>query len=300
LGERTLPFSRKLLPGQFSELHVYDVQSGVDEVIYRDPMLLLEAPNWHRDNYLLLNGDGLLWKFDLQNSELHEVALQSIGELNNDHVLSSDHQEIFLSANDPWRIYRAPVAGGQADTVTTSKNTGMHFLHGVSFDGKQLAYVRIDDSAEDVFSSGRVQVFEIETGRDWPLVSGDGPEDGPEFSVDDVWVYFNTEHFSERPGLAQIAKVKRDGSGFELLTFDDRVNWFPHQSLCGNYWVYLSYPPGTIGHPADLDVQLRLVKGEDWNNPVVIAQLFGGQGTINVNSWSPHEAKFAYVSYPKI
>jgi Tol biopolymer transport system component len=28
-----------------------------------------------------------------------------------------------------------------------------------------------------------------------------------------------------------------------------------------------------------------------------IVKLFGGQGTINVNSWSPDSKKFAYVSY---
>jgi hypothetical protein len=31
--------------------------------------------------------------------------------------------------------------------------------------------------------------------------------------------------------------------------------------------------------------------------PRVLAKLFGGQGTINVNSWSPDSRRFAFVSY---
>ena len=31
--------------------------------------------------------------------------------------------------------------------------------------------------------------------------------------------------------------------------------------------------------------------------PRVLAELFGGQGTINVNSWAPDSTKFAFVSY---
>jgi hypothetical protein len=29
----------------------------------------------------------------------------------------------------------------------------------------------------------------------------------------------------------------------------------------------------------------------------VISSLFGGQGTINVNSWAPDSKRFAFVSY---
>jgi hypothetical protein len=62
--------------------------------------------------------------------------------------------------------------------------------------------------------------------------------------------------------------------------------------------VYLSFPPGTAGHPADLPVELRLVRDSRWAEPEVVVRLDGGQGTINVNSWSPDGKKFAYVDYP--
>jgi Tol biopolymer transport system component len=31
--------------------------------------------------------------------------------------------------------------------------------------------------------------------------------------------------------------------------------------------------------------------------PRIVARLFGGQGTINVPSWSPDSQRFAFVSY---
>ncbi|MEY5057991.1 MAG: hypothetical protein RI987_795, partial [Actinomycetota bacterium] len=229
---------------------------------------------------------------------IEPIEITGVPNLNNDHVLSPDHQNIYVSANDDWHIYKAPSRGGQAVKITTDVADQLHFLHGVSFDETELAYVQLRLDAEDVFNSGRIHVLNLTTGEDRVLVNGDGPEDGSEYSIDDQWIYFSTENFSSEPGHAQIGRARRDGSEFEQLTFDDRVNWFPHQSLDGQFWVYLSYPTGTIGHPADLPVELKLVRNGDWQNAETLVQLFGGQGTINVNSWSPNGNKFAYVAYP--
>jgi Tol biopolymer transport system component len=122
-------------------------------------------------------------------------------------------------------------------------------------------------------------------------------EDGPEYSPEGRWIYFNTEQFSDRPGHAQIARMRPDGSALEQLTFDDNVNWFPHVSPDGTSAVYLRYPPGTQGHPADLDVSIQLVQ-DDWRAPTLVAELVGGQGTINVNSWAPNADRFAFIDYP--
>jgi TolB protein len=35
-----------------------------------------------------------------------------------------------------------------------------------------------------------------------------------------------------------------------------------------------------------------------WSSPIRTYPLFGGQGTINVNSWSPDSGRFAFVTYP--
>ena len=138
----------------------------------------------------------------------------------------------------------------------------------------------------------------VDGARDAALTVGGGPDDGPEYSPDGEWIYFNTERFSAVAGHAQIARIRPDGSGLEQLTFDERVNWFPHLSPIGDVAVYLSYPPGALGHPADHVVELRLVRGGRWAEASVIARLSGGQGTINVNSWSPDGRRFAFVDYP--
>jgi TolB protein len=62
--------------------------------------------------------------------------------------------------------------------------------------------------------------------------------------------------------------------------------------------VYLEFPTGTTGHPANLPVSLVVVPVDDWTSPLARIGLPGGQGTINVNSWAPDSRRFAYVSYP--
>ncbi len=294
-----MSFVRKLKPNQISRVHVYDAVSGENRILFETDERLLEAPNWHKDGYLIFNGDGVLWKLGIDYPDnIERISIQGIPELNNDHVLSPDHRTIYMSAYDDWQIYKAPVIGGKAERVSPAAEQTLYFLHGVSPDESELAYVNIRLDAEPAFGSGRIHILDLITGTDRTLINGNGPEDGSEYSADGQWVYFNTEHFSSKPGHAQIARARRDGSGLEQLTFDERVNWFPHQSLDGKYWVYLSYPEGTEGHPADLPVELRIVLGEDWLNPKQVNIFQGGQGTINVNSWNPASPQFAYVSYP--
>jgi TolB protein len=110
-------------------------------------------------------------------------------------------------------------------------------------------------------------------------------------------VYFNSEFTSTIEGHAQLFRHDLRNGSVEQLTADERVNWFPHPSPDGRRLVYLSYPPGTVGHPTDLTVELRtidLVTGA--RNTLVT--LPGGQGTINVSSWAPDSRRLAYVSYP--
>ena len=84
------------------------------------------------------------------------------------------------------------------------------------------------------------------------------------------------------------------------MTFDTDMNsWFPHISPDGKKVVYLAYhdsdsEPGA--HLANLNVQLRMIPA-DGGAPEVLLELFGGQGTINVNSWSPDSRQFAFVRY---
>jgi TolB protein len=83
----------------------------------------------------------------------------------------------------------------------------------------------------------------------------------------------------------------------KLLT-SDTVDWFPHLSPDGRLASYIRFPSGTQGHPADLPVDVVLVSTDNWAAPLQTLALFGGQGTLNVNSWAPDSARLAYVAYP--
>jgi dipeptidyl aminopeptidase/acylaminoacyl peptidase len=272
-------------------IQVYDVATGTTTPVHISSTVHFEAPNWTADGQLVLNGDGLLWSLPADGSQApRRIPLDGVPELNNDHVPAPDGETIYLSAND-WHIYRASLRGGAVHRVTSADR--MHFLHGVSPDGATLAYVGIDRAD---WTTASLWTIGVDGERDTRLTAAGGTDDGPEYSPDGEWIYFNTERFS---GKADIARIRPDGTEAQQLTFDDRVNWFPHFAPDGSRAVYLSYPPGTTGHPADRSVELRLVEADAWPSPRTIVRLSGGQGTINVNSWSPDAARFAYVDYPE-
>jgi Tol biopolymer transport system component len=108
---------------------------------------------------------------------------------------------------------------------------------------------------------------------------------------------FNTELFD---GHAQIARIRPDGSGLEQWTFDEFVNWFPHISPDGRWATYISFPPGTAGHPPNVWIDVKIVALDAWSSATTVAHLLGGQGTLNTNSWAPDSSTFAYVSYPSV
>lgn len=258
--------------------------------------MLLEAPNWTLDGQaLILNGDGALWQLDLSGGAIEKIAITGIPDLNNDHVLAPDGAGIFLSAND-GHIYKAELRGSGAERLTAEDGT-FHFLHGVSPDGLELAYVGIDGG--DFSKPGRLMTMPANGGSPSAVVdTGPGHCDGPEYSPDGKWLYFNTETFTSQAGHAQIARVRVDGTGLERLLDSGTVDWFPHLSPDGRFASYIRFPSGTVGHPADLPVDVVVVSTSDWATPLHTWPLFGGQGTLNVNSWSPGSNRFAFVAYP--
>jgi Tol biopolymer transport system component len=257
----------------------------------------IEAPNWMPDGRrLLFNGAGALFLIDLAGGLPVRIETRGLDDLNNDHVVSPDGATVYASSND-GHIYAIPTAGGQPRRVTNLRSEPFrHFVHGVSPDGRWLAYVGLEHMEGD----RRANIFVISTtgSDDVRLTDWAAPSDGPEYSPDGEWIYFNSERGSRINGHAQIFRMNsRDGSEIEQLTFDDRVNWFPHVSPDDRHIVFLSYPPGTEGHPASRHVQLRLMS-PGGGSQRTLTELFGGQGTINVNSWAPDSARLAYVAYP--
>lgn len=287
---------RELAPSQRSVILIGGPEIDQPEVVFETDALLLEAPNWSVDGKrLLLNGNGLLWSLEVERPEvgITEIAFTGLPPINNDHVLDPNGQHVFLSAND-GHIYRGSLEGGAVSQVTPDDG-GWHFLHGVSPDGQRLAYVGMTDFTQP----GRLMVLDLNAGGPVHLASGDGHLDGPEWSPDGDWLLFNTEHFTEAAGHAQLARVRDGGGAPERLATSDRVDWFPHLSPDGRWGSYISFPSGTLGHPADLDVVVHVVAAVDWELSRQSYPLFGGQGTMNVNSWSPDNARFAFVAYPQ-
>jgi Tol biopolymer transport system component len=276
---------------------VFDVAARTNTVVAEFDHLLFEAPNWGADgDTLYLNGQGGLWAFSLDTPlEPRRIEYDGLPALSNDHVLDPSGTAIYMSVMD-GHIHHGALGGGSTRRVTDEQGV-RHFLHGVSPDGSTLAFVRIDEAG----GPGRLALIGSGGGRVTVVDTGEGHVDGPEWSPDGEWIYFNTERWASRPGHAQLARMPSatlSADKIERLASTDTVDWFPHLAPDGHLAVYLQYPTGTVGHPENHDVELVVVDTADWSTSLARVPLFGGQGTINVNSWSPDSARFAFVSYP--
>jgi Tol biopolymer transport system component len=135
---------------------------------------------------------------------------------------------------------------------------------------------------------------DVETGKEEDLTKNTtGHLDGCEYSPDGKYIYYN----GNESGTMQIWRMKPDGSEKEQLTSDEYNNWYPHISPDGKWISIISFPTDIDpdSHPSFKKVMLRIMPAAG-GAPRVIAHLYGGQGTLNVNSWSPDSKKLAFVS----
>jgi Tol biopolymer transport system component len=250
----------------------------------------LQAPNWTPDDEALIyNSNGLLYRFDRATQTADVIDTGFADANNNDHVLSFDGTQMGISHHAAEHdgasiIYTVPTEGGTPTQVTP---LGPSYLHGWSPDGQWLTYTGERDGAYDIYK------IPVSGGEEVRLTQADGLDDGSEYSPDGTYIYFN----SVRSGRMEIWRMRPDGSGKEQLTDDRFNNWFPHVSPDGTRLVFLSYrpdvPPGD--HPFYKQVYLRMMP-IDGGAPRVVAYVYGGQGTINVPSWSPDGRHIAFVS----
>ncbi len=272
-----------------SEICLYDLERGVAEPVLRSDQLV-EAPNWTRDGAaLIVNSAGRLFRVPLATPALHEIDTDFANGCNNDHGISPDGSRLVISdrsATGESCLYTLPIDGGTPRRVTDQAPS---YWHGWSPDGAMLAYVGRR-------GRGPYEVFSIPTegGDETRLAEGFEHCDGPDYSADGNRIWFN----GQRDGRMQLWRMCTDGTGLEQMTNDTRCNWFPHPSPDGRHVVYLSYAPGTDGHPRDREVELRLIPAAGSASRLLLA-LFGGQGTINVPSWSPDSRHFAFVRYAR-
>jgi Tol biopolymer transport system component len=250
----------------------------------------LQAPNWTRDGKALIyNHNGRLYRFDLARNSPVAIDTGFAVNNNNDHVLSFDGKMIGISNHSKKDdnksiIYVLPVEGGNPGRITPR---GPSYLHGWSPDGKFLIYTGQRNGEFDIYKTS------IRGGDETRLTTAQGLDDGPEYSPDGKYIYFN----STRTGTMQIWRMKPDGSNQQQITNDDYNNWFPHISPNGQWICFLSFSrdvaPGD--HPFYKRVYLRLMP-IGGGQPKVVAYVYGGQGTINVPSWSPDSKRVAFVS----
>ena len=273
-------------PLLFSTLETVSV-SSTDRRTVRVFPTRIEAPNWTRDNFLIYNSGGLIYRIPVAGGEPVAIDTGFANRNNNDHGISPDGTTLVISdqsqENRRSIIYTVPIGGGTPTRIT--KNSPSYW-HGWSPDGKTLAFVGDRGGNLDIYT------IPATGGDETRITIAEGLDDGPDYSPDGAYIYFN----SERTGSMQIWRMRSDGSNQEQITADDYNNWFPHPSPDGHRLVFLSYAKDVSGHPANKDVMLRLLTLAD-KRVTVLAKLFGGQGTINVPSWSPDSRRVAFVSY---
>jgi TolB protein len=286
--ELTQPPSAPGQPTLYSVLEVVNADSVAIRHAHYISQGRFEAPNWtHDGSAFLFNRNGHIERLALGGDKPVVIDTGFADRCNNDHGISPDATQLAISDNSQEdhesRVYLVPIGGGTPRRITDKSPS---YWHGWSPDGKTLAFVGQRNGDFDIYS------VPAAGGAETRLTTAKGLDDGPEYSPDGKYIYFN----SERTGHMQIWRMKPDGSDQEQVFSDDLNNWFPHISPDGKWMVFLTYAADVKGHPENKDVMLRLMSLDD-KKIMILAKLFGGQGTINVPSWSPDSKLLAFVSY---
>lgn len=274
----------------YSILETVDVFTGVRKVL-KEFDYVIEAPNWTQDGrFLVYNSRGHMYTFTLASGEIRQLETTFAFDCNNDHVLSPDNRQIAVShftyEDATSRIYILPITGGSPALVTEK---GPSYLHGWSPDGRRLAYCAERAKQYDIYT------IPVEGGAETQLTDLPGLDDGPEYSPDGRHIWFN----STRTGLMQVWRMGTDGSNPTHMVQEQANCWFPHVSPDGKQVVYIAYNKDDVApgdHLANKDVEIRLISSNGGPSRTIL-KLFGGQGTMNVNSWSPDNHTIAFVSY---
>jgi Tol biopolymer transport system component len=273
-------------------MEIMNVFDGRRKVIHESKGRF-EAPNWMPDGKrLLFNENGSIYTIPVGGGTTEKINTGEIKRNNNDHGISFDGKMLAISSHRDGlpgggsTIYVLPVTGGEPRMITDKTPS---YWHGWNPNNKEVVYVaQREGTGYDLYKKS------ISGGGEIRLTNNKGSHvDGPEFSPDGKYIYYN----GNQSGTMHIWRMKPDGTGKEQLTFDEYNNWFPHISPDGKWIVYLAFPPDipVDSHPSYKRVTLRLMP-VNGGPAKVIAYLYGGQGTINVPSWSPDSKSIAFVS----
>lgn len=274
----------------FSILETVDVQTG-ERTIHREFDHVISAPTWTNDGrYLIYDSRGCLYTYELATGEISEIDSGFAIDCTNDHMLSPDNTQLaishFTNEDATSRIYMLPSAGGNPALVTEK---GPSYLHGWSPDGKRLVYCGERGGQYDIYT------ISVQGGTETQLTNEPGLDDGPEYSPSGKHIWFN----SVRSGLMQIWRMEPDGSHPTHIIKENANCWFPHVSPDGNWVSYIAYGKNDVepgDHPPNRNIEIRLIPADAGVSKTIV-KLFGGQGTMNVNSWSPDSRTLAFVSF---
>lgn len=276
-----------------SRLEVLNIETGIQNVLHRSEHSI-QAPNWTVDGKrLIFNSNGYLYNYWLDDGKIDMLNTGFATNNNNDHVLSFDGTMLAISHHNPEddgnsTIYTLPVEGSDNPKQVTQSGLGASYLHGISPDNQTVLFTGNRDGQYDIYAA------DVNTMEETQLTDTPGLDDGSEYSPDGKYIYFN----SNRTGTMQIWRMEADGSNPTQLTFDENFHdWFPHISPDGKKMVFISYGTDVESgdHPFYKNVTLRMMPVEG-GEPEIIVHLYGGQGSINVPSWSPDSKKIAFVS----
>jgi len=276
-----------------SNMEILNVITGHRMVLFNSAHSL-QAPNWiSNDNLLVYNSNGYLYKYRFRTKEVKQINTGFAVNNNNDHVFSMDEKILGISNNNPddggsSSIYIMNPKGDSIPKKITHDGVGASYLHGISPDNKTLVHTGMRNGKYDIYG------IDIESREEFQLTDTKDLDDGPEYSPDGKYIYFN----SNRTGYMQLWRMDPDGGNPEQLTFDENFkDWFPHISPDGKWIAFISFPPETEfgDHPFYKHCTLRIMPAEG-GTPKIIAYIYGGQGTINVPSWSKDSQRIAFVT----
>ncbi len=276
-----------------SRMEVLDVETGMRKVLFETEHSV-QAPNWTVDDErLIYNSNGYLYNYWLSSGQITYLNTGFATSNNNDHVITFDGEQIAISHhvasdNNQSTVFMLPIDGSDNPRQVSKSGMGHSYLHGVSPDNQKVIFTGWRNNKYDLYASD-VNTMEETQLTDTPFL-----DDGSEYSPDGEYIYFN----SNRTGAMQLWRMKADGSEQTQLTFDENFNdWFPHISPDGEKILFISYGTDVESgdHPFYKHVTLRVMPVSG-GEPTVVAYLYGGQGTINVPSWSPDSRYVAFVS----
>ncbi|MBM1105802.1 TolB family protein [Aurantibacter crassamenti] len=279
-----------------SNLEIMDVETGQREIIYQSAHSI-QAPNWTVDGKkLIYNSKGRLYNYELATHSISSLNTGFAVNNNNDHVLTFDGKLLGISNHNQddggtSAIYYLPTEGDSLPKLVTKKGVGASYFHGWSPDNKKMVFTGNRGGAYNIHT------VDVDSGKEEKLTDLTTLDDGPEYSPDGKHIFFN----SARTGTMQLWRMKANGKKQTQLTFDKYNDWFPHVSPDKKWIAFISFPSDIDpnDHPFYKHCLLRIMPYEG-GEPKVIGYIYGGQGTINVPSWSPDSKKIAFVTNTRL